>query len=524
MENWECFECHGNEEIQAETDKGATLNLLLLEEDYEMWSHGSLDCIMCHEEAASSGFSTVPHKLKSETQDCQDCHGLFFNDINKAFDKDIHRIRQDSSFRCDSCHNPHEAGYIAGWEEKPSPQDWIATSNSICLDCHENEVVSAQGKLKPLIAAHADLSAWERHLKAVRCVDCHTPSSDFTNHSLQAVSDVVPCRTCHSQETLLVTKLYRPDVTEKREFMWLNKGLFNDQEIISRIKAAGGALPEKEMVAFDSKDWVFTNQPLADQMYLLGATQHKGIDLAFKGLLLITVLSVFVHLMIRLIIRPNNNRSSVQYLKTYLHKLSVRLWHWFNAVAVLVLIISGYSLHFSEDSEGIIDFGLAVRYHDVAGILLIISYLIFLGLNLSGGYFKNYLPKPRGSMKRMWNQAYYYGIGLFKGEPHPHHPDKTHKFNSLQKLTYSPLMFVVLPLLLISGILLLNPAWIPQELFGYSGKWVIVMSHYILAGLISLFLIIHLYLSTTGVRMGTLISSMITGYYVSEKSDGDSLE
>ena len=59
-----------------------------------------------------------------------------------------------------------------------------------------------------------------------------------------------------------------------------------------------------------------------------------------------------------------------------------------------------------------------------------------------------------------------YLIGIFKGEAHPYYAAPEHKFNPLQHVTYVGLMYVTYPLLLLSGVALLFPGFLPQGLLG----------------------------------------------------------
>jgi hypothetical protein len=64
-------------------------------------------------------------------------------------------------------------------------------------------------------------------------------------------------------------------------------------------------------------------------------------------------------------------------------------------------------------------------------------------------------------------------LGIFKGEPHPNHASPKHKFNSLQHVTYIGVMYVMYPLLLLSGVALLFPDVVTRGILGYPGVfWV----------------------------------------------------
>ena len=43
------------------------------------------------------------------------------------------------------------------------------------------------------------------------------------------------------------------------------------------------------------------------------------------------------------------------------------------------------------------------------------------------------------------------GIGIFRGEPHPHHPSPDEHFNALQAVTYRKVMYLLLPVNLLTG-------------------------------------------------------------------------
>ena len=52
--------------------------------------------------------------------------------------------------------------------------------------------------------------------------------------------------------------------------------------------------------------------------------------------------------------------------RVYLFPLWIRVWHWTNATLMLLLLISGLSLHFADPAAPVLDFNLAQRVHNVA--------------------------------------------------------------------------------------------------------------------------------------------------------------
>ena len=51
-------------------------------------------------------------------------------------------------------------------------------------------------------------------------------------------------------------------------------------------------------------------------------------------------------------------------------------------------------------------------------------------------------------------QMQYYGYGIFKGHPNPHHVSAYHKFNALQSTLYQILMILLVPIQFYTGLLL----------------------------------------------------------------------
>ena len=107
----------------------------------------------------------------------------------------------------------------------------------------------------------------------------------------------------------------------------------------------------------------------------------------------------------------------------------------------------------------------------------------------------------------------FYAIGIFKGEPHPFPITKKQKFNPLQKVSYVFAMYFGMPLLIISGFLLMFPDKVSTTIFNISGLLFYDVLHIVVGFTLSMFLLIHLYTCTLGDKPGTLFKSMINGYH-----------
>jgi thiosulfate reductase cytochrome b subunit len=199
--------------------------------------------------------------------------------------------------------------------------------------------------------------------------------------------------------------------------------------------------------------------------------------------------------------------------KIYLYPVWVRSWHWLNAISFLILIISGLSMQYSGPEFSLLPFGLSVTLHNVSGIAVTILTVFFIIVNrfTNNGFYYNMTTKTLGT--RLMNQSKYYLIGRFKGEKQPYPISKDRKFNPLQRLAYVVVMYIFLPILIITGIGLFFPEIIPQKVFWTNGILLTAIVHATLGFLSSLFLVVHLYLCTMGKKPGTLFKGMITGYH-----------
>ena len=118
----------------------------------------------------------------------------------------------------------------------------------------------------------------------------------------------------------------------------------------------------------------------------------------------------------------------------------------------------------------------------------------------------------------------YYLFGIFKNAPHPTRKTELSKLNPLQKLVYFGLKVILIPILVISGLLYMfyryeNNGEIMQLNIGKLDG--IATAHTLGALLIIAFIIVHLYLITTGTSIFSNLKAMITGYEELEEEKDD---
>lgn len=199
--------------------------------------------------------------------------------------------------------------------------------------------------------------------------------------------------------------------------------------------------------------------------------------------------------------------------KLYLYPVWVRVWHWVNALLFLVLIVTGLSMQYSSPEYPLIRFDWAVSLHNTGGILLTASYIYFLFANSFTGNAKYYRIYRKGLTDRLKKQFRYYLIGVFRNEKPPFPVNSGRKFNPLQKLSYSVVMYVLMPLIIITGFALLFPEMIFTRVFGISGIHLTDLFHIFIGFVLSIFMFVHIYFCTFGKTASSNFKSMINGWH-----------
>lgn len=199
--------------------------------------------------------------------------------------------------------------------------------------------------------------------------------------------------------------------------------------------------------------------------------------------------------------------------KFYFYPVWLRIWHGFNALGILTLIFTGISMQSSVETAQLIGFNFIVNLHNIAGIVVTLSYLLYFVGNIVTPNGKFYIIKQRGFLKRPIKQAYYYAWGMFHGEKPPYPISEKRKFNPLQKYAYVMVMYLAVPVVIVTGIALLFPEIILDKVYTFSGVFVTAVFHSAMGFFISIFLIVHLYIASIGKSPIENFKSIITGWH-----------
>ena len=201
--------------------------------------------------------------------------------------------------------------------------------------------------------------------------------------------------------------------------------------------------------------------------------------------------------------------------KVYIYKRFERFWHWVQASLIMFLALTGFEVH---GTFKIFGFEKAAEFHRTASWLLIGLIILAIFWHITTGEWRQYIPTTR----KLKEQVIYYMSGIFKGEHHPTEKSELSKLNPLQRIVYLSFKLLLVPMTIISGILYLLYKTFDQNNL-------IVIEDYPLASiafwhtmgaiLLIIFLIVHVYMTTTGKTPTSNIKAMITGYEEFDEED-----
>jgi len=191
-----------------------------------------------------------------------------------------------------------------------------------------------------------------------------------------------------------------------------------------------------------------------------------------------------------------------------LHPLALRIMHWINALAMIIMIGSGWEIYNDEVIFGWLHFPHditigggpegALQWHFAAMWLLMLNGLCYLGYGLATGRFRRkLLPVWPGDVIATGRDALRFKLG---------HDDITH-YNAVQKLLYAGVIAIIIVQVL-SGFAVWKPIQLSElaALFGsFQGARLV---HFIGMVLIVGFLAVHVALA---LLVPKTIGAMITG-------------
>jgi hypothetical protein len=249
-QNEKCLRCHGstkytylNKVTNMEVAAMMCDNRVVNRKEFYTANHRSFACTDCH----ATEYDSFPHpgQLRMESQyACIDCHGndekfakFKFEEIEKEFQQSVHYTANSEAFTCWKCHNPHS--YRINIRDSKNIEQSIAYDNQICLHCHsdfERFQLLTERKEINLIEKHEWLPNQALHFSQVRCIECHARPNDslLVSHRIMPKDKAVKrCVECHSQNSLLMSSLYKYQTKENRtQAGFLNATILNNAFVI----------------------------------------------------------------------------------------------------------------------------------------------------------------------------------------------------------------------------------------------------------------------------------------------------
>jgi thiosulfate reductase cytochrome b subunit len=205
----------------------------------------------------------------------------------------------------------------------------------------------------------------------------------------------------------------------------------------------------------------------------------------------------------------------IKMVNIYLYSRYERFWHWLQTAIIIILLITGFESH---GTFSLLGFRSAVDTHNFVGLSWLILFAFFIFWLFTTGEYKQYIPTTR----KMLAVVRYYSYGIFRGESHPVPKRKEAKHNPLQRLVYLSLAALLLPIQMATGFLY----WGYNSWQAWGLEWlslpVIAFIHMAGAFAILSFLIVHIYMITTGHTVFAHTRAMITGW--EEVQEGTEIE
>jgi thiosulfate reductase cytochrome b subunit len=309
-----------------------------------------------------------------------------------------------------------------------------------------------------------------------------------------AISD---CTTCHSDESRLSQSF--------KLASYVPAGVTPEFVVDSNLNATG------EVYQDESGALYYQPLPANNDLYILGHNNVQWVDmigfLMFAGV----ILGVGAHGTLRYISAKRHPHETGEIKTVYMYTVYERFWHWLQTFTILGLLFTGLIIH-NPEIFGIFSFnGVVVVHNILAAILLINAFLSFF-YHVASGEIKQYIPRPYGLIDNAIAQGIYYVRGIFRGEPHPFEKTPQHKLNPLQQVTYFAILNILLPLQIITGALMWGVQRWPELASSLGGLPFLAPFHTLLSWTFASFIVMHVYLTTTGHAPLAGIKSMMMGW------------
>jgi thiosulfate reductase cytochrome b subunit len=307
------------------------------------------------------------------------------------------------------------------------------------------------------------------------------------------------CRTCHT------------DASRVAEAFPLSNR--TPGGVVPVFVSSPGATPSGEVASDGAGGLLYRPATTGGEprFYVLGHDAVAWVD----GLGAVTFLGVFVaaavHGGIRVYAARRRARTVGETHPVYMYSVYERLWHWLQTVTILLLVFTGLVIH-KPETFGVFSFRHIVQVHNILAAILVINAALAAFYHLASGEIRQFLPRPYGFFDAAFVQAKYYLRGMFRGDRHPFEKTPERKMNPLQQGTYLVILNVLLPLQVLTGLLMWGRQQWPDLAARFGGLGFLSPFHTLIAWLFASFIVLHVYLTTTGPTPLSSIRGMVMGW------------
>jgi thiosulfate reductase cytochrome b subunit len=197
--------------------------------------------------------------------------------------------------------------------------------------------------------------------------------------------------------------------------------------------------------------------------------------------------------------------------RVQMYSIFERSWHWLQAIAIILLLVTGIEIHAPERLP-LFGYARATRVHEGLALFTIANAFLSLFYHLATGAIRQFIPRPTNFFSLAVAQLAYYTRGIFVGAPHPFVQSQDNKLNVLQQMTYLLVLNVLLPVQVVTGVLMWKaPDW-AGLVDALGGLGAVATVHVACAWGFAAFIVMHVYLTTTGRTVTTHVRAMLLGW------------
>ncbi|MDD2921288.1 MAG: cytochrome b/b6 domain-containing protein [Anaerolineales bacterium] len=316
------------------------------------------------------------------------------------------------------------------------------------------------------------------------------------NHNVTRGENAVnDCKSCHNEESRMTQSIKLADHAPVMPVFDTGNNVNGSGEF---VKGEDGAL-------------YYQPSPAKDKIYVFGSSRINWIDwlgaLMFAG----SLLGVLGHGTMRYMAARKQNKPRGKTERVYMYEPYRRFWHWLQTASIVFLLFTGLVIH-RPDIFGAFSFRGIVTVHNVLAVILVINAALSLFYHVTTEKLREFIPHPYGFFDDAIVQAKYYVGGIFKGEEHPFEKLPSSRMNPIQKATYFVILNVLLPLQIITGALMWGVQKFPAFAHALGGLPFLAPFHSFVAWAFGTFILVHVYMTTTGATPLEAIRGMVTGY------------